>query len=95
MGKQKLITNMVIGAIVGGLVALRNKETREYTTATYTAVKRKGCELKNNPSAVVANVRTSIDEFNGRLSEGVERTINALEQVEDTFDKLVNKQDTD
>jgi len=95
MGKKRLLTNIIVGGIVGGLVALRDKETRSYTTAKLDSVKRTCRKLKNNPSMVVAQVRTSIDEYNERLSEGVDRTINALEQVEDTVGKLVDKQDTD
>ncbi|HLS61723.1 MAG TPA: YtxH domain-containing protein [Virgibacillus sp.] len=91
MGKNKLLTSIIVGGVVGGLVALRDKETRSYTTAKFDSVKRKCRQLKNNPSMVVAQVRTSIDECNERLTEGVDRTINALEQVEDTVDKLVNK----
>lgn len=91
MGKRKLCTGIILGAVIGGLISLVNKDARLYakgklqTTANHTKYYLK------NPSEAVSNIRLSFDEFSKTFSSGAESTINALEQIEDTLDKVIKK----
>lgn len=91
MGKRKLLTGVIVGAVVGGLTALVNKEARTYTK---NKVKEKTKQTKyylKNPSIAVRNVRKSVEKFNEKLEEGSTSTLQALEQIEETLDKIVPK----
>ncbi|MFA1822078.1 YtxH domain-containing protein [Virgibacillus oceani] len=95
MGKRKLVLSIAAGAVVGGLVALFDKETRTYSKHKLGSVKRSSSYMLKNPSEAVHNVRTAFDTFNKNFASGAENTINALEQVENSLDKLTNKNRTD
>jgi gas vesicle protein len=95
MGKRKLIVSVVTGAAVGGLVALFDKETRTYTKSKLGTVKSSSSYFFKNPSEAVHNVRTAFDTFNKSFASGAENAINALEQVENSLDKINNKNGTD
>ena len=91
MGKRKLFLGVAIGAAAGGLVTLFDKETREYTKEKFNACKSSSSYFIQNPSKAVHNVRTAFDAFNKNFASGAESTINALEQVENTLEKVTNK----
>ncbi|WP_164217394.1 YtxH domain-containing protein [Virgibacillus sp. YIM 98842] len=95
MGKRKLIVSVVTGAALGGLVALFDKETRTYTKSKLGTVKRSSSYLLKNPSEAVHNVRVAFDTFNKNFANGAENAINALEQVENSLDKITNKNEAD
>ncbi|GAB3805571.1 YtxH domain-containing protein [Virgibacillus kimchii] len=94
MGKRKLILSVVAGAAVGGVVALFDKETRSYTKQKLGTVKTSSSYFLKNPSEAVHNVRVAFDTFNKNFANGAENAINALEQVENSLDKISNKNET-
>jgi len=91
MGKRKLVSGIVVGAIVGGVVALFNKEARHYAKDKMASVKGQTCYIIKHPSDAVRSARIALDEFNETVTSGAENTINALEQVEQTLDKVIKK----
>lgn len=95
MGKRKLVLSVMTGAVVGGLAALFDKETRTYTKNKLRSAKNSSSYFLQNPSEAVHNVRVAFDTFNKNFASGAENTINALEQVENSLDKLTNKNETD
>lgn len=91
MGKNKLVIGMLIGAVVGGLVTLTDKTTREYTKGKMQDASGKTKEFLQNPSAMIQHTQTTFDQFNDTFQNGANNAINAFEQVENTLDKLKRK----
>ncbi|OZU87733.1 hypothetical protein CIL03_15315 [Virgibacillus indicus] len=91
MGKRKLFLGVAIGAAAGGLVTLFDKETRDYTKEKFNTAKASSSYFIQNPSEAVHNVRTAFDTFNQNFASGADSAINALEQVENTLEKVANK----
>lgn len=91
MGRSKLYTGILVGAIVGGLTALMNKETRWYVKGKVTKATTCTKYYLSHPSEAVRNVRVSFDDFNENFKSSAESAINALEQIEDTLDKVTKK----
>jgi gas vesicle protein len=92
MGKRKLIVGAVAGALAGVLAMQLDKETRAYTKDCLNKVKDNSSELISNPTESVQKLRDSFDKLNQNIALGAENTINALEQVETTLDRLANKE---
>ncbi|HLQ71586.1 MAG TPA: YtxH domain-containing protein [Bacillota bacterium] len=91
MGKNKLFVGIVVGAVIGGLVTLTDKSTRDYTKGKLQYVSNKSREAIQNPSDVIRSAKTSFDQFNDTLQNGANNAINALEQVENTMERLSKK----
>lgn len=91
MGKRKLFTGMIVGAILGGLTAITNKEARDYATEKLSAARSKTSYFIKNPSDALNNTRATFEQINESFAKGAENTINALDQIEQTVDKLVDK----
>ncbi len=91
MGKRKLIIGTVAGALLGALAMQFDKDAREYTKESLNNLKEKSANTINNPGEAVQNIRTAFDKLNANLEAGTESTMNALEQVENTLNKLTNK----
>ncbi|HEX6593017.1 MAG TPA: YtxH domain-containing protein [Bacillota bacterium] len=90
MGKRKLFTGIIVGAVVGGLTSLVDREVREYTKNKCSAIKATSGYYIKHPSEAIRNARVTFDQFNQTVSTGVENTINALEQVEEALDTVTN-----
>ncbi len=93
MGKRTLCTGIIVGAVVGGLVTLTNKEARDYAKAKLSVMKAEAKYCLSNPSQAVRHLRQSFDQFNHKFSSGADSAINALEQVEHTLDKVIKRKD--
>ncbi|WP_284141546.1 YtxH domain-containing protein [Virgibacillus sp. LDC-1] len=95
MGKRKLITGIVVGAVVGGITALFDGDTRSYTKQRISRCKDMSSHVVRNPAEAVNNVKQSVDKFYETFSYQAENAVNALEQVEQTLgtvsDKLSSK----
>ncbi|MEC5424173.1 YtxH domain-containing protein [Virgibacillus sp. C22-A2] len=91
MGKRKLVLGILAGAVVGGLTTLYDRETRAYTRYKLSTMRSRSKYLIKNPSKAVHNMRTTFDTLNQNFTSGVESVINVLEQVEETFEKVTNK----
>lgn len=90
MGRRRLITGMVVGATVGTVVALLDRETRDYAKSQLEVAKTNGSYLVKHPSEAIEKFRNTVDEWNHAISSGADNAINALEQVEDTINKFTN-----
>lgn len=91
MGKRKLCTGIILGAIVGGLTALTDIEARSYAKGKLSFYTSQTKDCLKNPSEAVRKVRISFDQFNEKFVSGAESTSNALAQVENTLAKVVKK----
>ncbi|HLR67492.1 hypothetical protein [Virgibacillus alimentarius] len=93
MGKRNLCLGMIIGAIVGGIATLINKDTRAYTKDKIASYKSKTTYFVKNPSEGVRKTKVAFNQLNDRINYNAENMVNALEQVENTLDKLSSKKD--
>lgn len=91
MQNKKLIYGMVLGALVGGIATLLDRDTRGRTKIQYQSAKRQTNYYLKHPSEAVRNARIACNEFNEKFNSSAESAINALEQVEQTIDKLTSK----
>lgn len=91
MKNNKLVYGMVIGALLGGLTTLFDRETRHRTKLQCQSAKREGDYFLKHPSEAVKKARDACNQFNDTFSSSAESAINALEQVEQTIDKLTKK----
>ena len=91
MGKRKLIIGAVAGALLGALAMQFDKDAREYTKDSLSKLKENSSNILNNPTETVQNIRIAFDKLNANLAAGTENTLNALDQVENTLNKLANK----
>lgn len=90
MGKKKLCTHIIIGAVVGGLIALTNKEVRQYTKTKLDVAQEKTSALMQNPSETIKTTRLKFEKFSESFSDGAANTINALDQIEQTLEKFID-----
>ncbi|HAM80344.1 YtxH domain-containing protein [Ornithinibacillus bavariensis] len=88
MGKRRLITSMVIGAAVGGVVALCDWETRNYSKHKLRIIRDKSSNFIHNPTQGIRNARIAVEEFSESFSYQAQNAMNALEQVENSLEKL-------
>lgn len=91
MGKKRLITSIAIGAAAGGIAALFDWDTRNYTKHKLTSMKEKSVDIVKNPTVSIHNARIAMEEFSENLVYQTENAANALEQVENTLAKVSSK----
>lgn len=88
MGKRKLISGVLIGAVVGGLAALLDRSTREYATTKLHEVKESTSRYTSNPHEAIRDARIAFDKFNQGFSGGAEKAMESLEKLEQTMSKV-------
>lgn len=93
MGRRTLCTGIIVGAVAGGLVALVNKEARDYAKVKFTLMRAEAKYCMNNPVQAVHNLRQSFEKLNQKVSSGANGAVNALEQVENTLDKVMKREE--
>lgn len=91
VGKRTLVKGIIFGAIAGGLTALLDKDARDYARLKVSTARSKSFYYIKNPSEAVRNIRVSVDRWNDTMTSSVKNTVNALEQVEETLDKVTSK----
>ncbi|MDY0406857.1 YtxH domain-containing protein [Virgibacillus sp. 179-BFC.A HS] len=92
MGKNKLFTGIISGAIVGGIIALFDKEARLYAKDKLASAKTYGAYVFKNPSEALRNASGKVTTFNAQFTDQVDNAINALEQVEETVNKVLKRE---
>jgi|SRR5699024_3087263 len=93
MGKRNLFMGMLLGALIGGLATLFNKETRAYTKGKVASCRANARYMIQHPSETVRNTRVAFDQLNERFTTNADNVINALEQAENTLEKVSGKQE--
>ncbi|MHA6252666.1 YtxH domain-containing protein [Oceanobacillus sp. CAU 1775] len=91
MGKRKLLIGAVAGAVLGVIAMQFDKETRMYTRSSIDKLKIETNNLMNNPTEAVQSLRAAVDKVNHTVNSSADSTYNALEQVENTINKFLNK----
>lgn len=91
MGKRKLIIGVAAGALLGAIAMQFDKDARAYTKDSIDKLKNETSNLISNPTEAVQALRETFDKLNGNLNTGADSAINALDQVENTLTKFLNK----
>ncbi|GGA89110.1 YtxH domain-containing protein [Ornithinibacillus halotolerans] len=91
MGKRRLMSSIAIGAAIGGIAALFDWETRNYTKHKLSVAKNKSTEIIKNPVLSVHNARVAMEEFSESLTYQTENAANALQQVENSLARITSK----
>lgn len=93
MGKRKLCMGITVGAIIGGLTALTNSGVRSFTAHKINKIKSDIGICLKDPTQSVKDLKACAKRLNTDVTNGLEGTINALEQVEKTLEKVIPKKD--
>lgn len=88
MGKRTFWTGVVAGALIGGVVSLMNKNARKYAKEASLTTLENVTFYYKNPSIGLQEMKSSMDRFKLTVSETVDASVNALEQVETTMDRF-------
>lgn len=91
MGKRTLITGIVVGASLGGLVSLLNEDARNYAKELVTSSCNTLSYYAKNPSEAVSTVRDTVLTLNETIESNTGSAVNALEQVESSLNKVLKK----
>jgi len=84
MAKNKLVSRMLIGAVVGGLTALTDPSVREYVKDKLMQVKLGASICAQQPSFSLETARQAFNEFTANVDTQASNVINAVEQIEQT-----------
>ncbi|MFC0301287.1 YtxH domain-containing protein [Virgibacillus soli] len=91
MGKRKLLTSIILGATVGGITALCDKEVRHYAKEKWGNFKNSSTYALKHPAEAARNVQFAMNQLHDNLNYQTENAINALEQVESTIGSVTGK----
>ena len=91
MGKRKLLTGMIVGASVGGLLSLLNKDVRSYAKDKTNQVYDQIETCVDNPTQVVKQIKAKLIVLNETIASNSDSAINALNQVENSLQKMLPK----
>ncbi|MEJ8777461.1 YtxH domain-containing protein [Pseudogracilibacillus sp. ICA-222130] len=89
MGKRKLLTGIIAGAAIGGIVSLCNKETRTYAKDSLEQLKDNVTNCVTNPSDVIDQMKETVQSVSSFVENNVDGAVNALEQVESTVNRFL------
>lgn len=88
MGKRKIYIGMIVGAVVGGLTALVNKDAREYAKDKLINSKEQTKYFLQHPQEAIANVKESFEQFSAKITDHAESTVKTLDQIEGTLERF-------
>ncbi|HIV75602.1 MAG TPA: YtxH domain-containing protein [Candidatus Pseudogracilibacillus intestinigallinarum] len=89
MGKRKLLTGIIAGAAIGGVVSLFNKETRAYAKDGLVQLKDNVTDCIANPSEVIDQMKDTVQSVSSFVENNVDGAVNTLEQVESTVNRFL------
>lgn len=89
MGKRKLMTGIIVGASIGGLISLMNEDARKYAKEKANEAVDNVQQCIKNPAETVKQVREKVETLNEAISSNASSAVNALEQVENSLNKLL------
>lgn len=88
-GKTVFWSSIVVGACVGGLLSLFNKEARNYSKEVCDQAGETVKYYTKNPDLTVQKVKNTVQSLSDMVSENTGSALNALDQVESTVNKFV------
>ena len=91
MGKKKFYTGIIVGALLGGLVALFDEEAKEYVK---NSLKKSGESLRSytqNPNEAIETAKRCAQTLKHTVDSNVSGAINTLETIETSLNKFIKK----
>lgn len=85
MGRKTLWTGIVLGATLGGLLSLINKDARNYVKHVATESVENLTFYSKNPETACKEIKMKVSNMNDMVAESTRSAINAIEQVENTI----------
>lgn len=88
MGKNKLLTGVTVGALVGAAITMMDKRTRTDVTLS---LKNTGFQAKKyimSPSVAVHDFRENCENVSRTLNEGINDVYDAMEQMQGYLEKI-------
>ncbi|SDK35200.1 hypothetical protein [Sediminibacillus albus] len=93
MSRSKLATGIIVGAAVGGLISLCDRDTRNQFVGGMKKAGSGTSYYMKNPSEAVHNLRDRYENIAGNLSQGAESALQIMNQVQDTLEKVSSLDD--
>ncbi|WLV25414.1 YtxH domain-containing protein [Aciduricibacillus chroicocephali] len=90
MANRKLMTRMLIGAVVGGLTALSDSSVRAYAKDKLNQVKLGATICMREPSASIGLARQAFRDFADNVDKQAGNVMNAVEQIEGTVASITS-----
>lgn len=91
MGKRTLITGIIVGASLGGLVSLLNGDAREYAKEKVGKCQDNLSYYTKNPTEAVQFVKQTVLSLNNTIESNTGSAVSALETVENSLQKVLKK----
>lgn len=88
MAKNKLVSRMLIGAVVGGLTALTDQHVRAYLKDKLMQAKLGASICAQQPSFSLETARQAFNKFTANVDTQASNVINAVEQIEQTVSSI-------
>jgi len=91
MEKRRLVSGMVIGAIVGLAAVMADQSVRKYAKEKVAKAVDQTSSMIKQPSITVNRFRQGLNKFNETFSSRTSQTVNTLEKIEETLEKFTHK----
>lgn len=88
MGKQKLILGITLGAVLGGVVSLFDKETRRFVSAKLDESKNEFSQIIEHPTESLTLLKHDVLNAANKVTDTLDSALNAMDQVESTIETL-------
>ncbi|WP_226584923.1 YtxH domain-containing protein [Halobacillus litoralis] len=88
MGQQKLWKGLVIGAVIGGVAALLDKDTRSYVGEKSRLAGSKCQGYVKHPSEAIHTLRVNYESFSNQVNKGVEDLLELLQKAESMLNRV-------
>lgn len=86
-----MCSGILIGAILGGLIAMADPRVRRYTKEKASCLSEKTVDLIKNPTKTTKKIRTSFDQISEQITKGTKWAVDTLETIEGSLDSLSKK----
>ncbi|CDQ20470.1 hypothetical protein SAMN05192559_105268 [Halobacillus karajensis] len=88
MGQSKLWKGVLLGAVVGAIVALMDKDTRKYVGEKSRSTGARCQSYMKHPSEAIHNLRVNYESFSTQLNKGVVDLLELLDKAESMLNKV-------
>ncbi|QAS51947.1 YtxH domain-containing protein [Halobacillus litoralis] len=88
MGQQNLWKGVLLGAAIGGAIALIDQDTRRYVGEKSRNAGATCQGYVKHPSEAIHSLRVCYDSFSTQLNKGVEDLLELLQKAESMLNKV-------
>jgi len=91
MGKRTFLSGIIVGAVIGGVVSLLNKDARNYVRDVSDQAADQVNYYVQHPSEAINNVKRTLTLVTNQIDSNTVGAMNTLDQVENTLNKVLKK----